>query len=304
MEKLKSFTQNIFRRKSFDEKIQTHLISASRIEVEMVSINGGSFNMGSTRKKNETPIHKVTVNDFAIGMYPITNGEYGKYCTAMGIERPRTFSWLFGFKTFLITIITGALSLVAALFNPLILVLEYKSIVSLLNERSRNKWSYPVVNISWYEATHYCLWLSKVTGRKFRLPTEAEWEYAAKANQEYLHSGATNLFYYGWSKNNSEGRLKEVMTKSPNNFGLYDMSGNVWEWCQDWYDNKYYSNSPELNPQGPLRIKSGLLQRHSARVLRGGSFLSEDDHCTVSFRTKLFPMIRFFNIGFRIVEEV
>ncbi len=130
----------------------------------------------------------------------------------------------------------------------------------------------------------------------FRLPTEAEWEYAArggKNSKDFKYSGGQSMQNVGWYSENSNRRTQVVANKRPNELGLYDMSGNVWEWCRDWYDDNYYSNSPVSNPRGP---SSG-----SDRVLRGGSWYDNPTYCRVAYRARDRPVNRLNNSGFRVV---
>ena len=125
----------------------------------------------------------------------------------------------------------------------------------------------PVEYVSWYDCQEFIKKLNALTGQNFRLPTEAEWEYAARGgskSQGYEYSGSNNLDDVAWYDSNSGDKTHDVATKKPNELGLFDMSGNVLEWCQDWYGRDYYSSSPSSNPTGPA---SG-----SYRVQRGGSW--------------------------------
>lgn len=125
----------------------------------------------------------------------------------------------------------------------------------------------PVEEVSWEEATSFVKKLSSLTGRSFRLPTEAEWEYAArggKYSKGYRYSGSDNVHEISWNCDNSDWTTHSVATKKPNELGLYDMSGNVWEWCQDWYDFNYYKDSPSENPCNT--------EESDYHIHRGGSF--------------------------------
>jgi formylglycine-generating enzyme required for sulfatase activity/serine/threonine protein kinase len=156
----------------------------------------------------------------------------------------------------------------------------------------------PVENVSWYEAVSFCRKVTQVTGRTVRLPTEAEWEYACRA-------GKTTRFHFGedrallgdhaWHILNSDGRTHPVGKKKPNPLGLYDMHGNVWEWCSDWYSDKTYIGAASTDPQGPA---SG-----TDRVIRGGSWFCQPDVPRSASRFKLWPISRFFNVGFRVLVE-
>ena len=138
----------------------------------------------------------------------------------------------------------------------------------------------PVEQVSWNDCQTFITKLNQLTGQKFRLPTEAEWEYAAYGGQYsrgYKYSGSnTTLTDVAWYEDNSGKKTNPVATKQPNELGLYDMSGNVYEWCQDWYDENYYKNSPSKNPSGPT---SGYF-----RVTRGGSWSNGTWCCRVCYR--------------------
>ena len=142
----------------------------------------------------------------------------------------------------------------------------------------------PEDNVSWNECQRFIKGLNSKTGRKFRLPKESEWEYAARGGNKthnYTYSGSNILDDVGWSKSNSDGKSHPVGEKKPNELGIYDMSGNVWEWCEDLFSS------------------SG-----SERVIRGGSWYNADSRCAVSCRSKENPNICGFNIGFRLVMDV
>ena len=151
----------------------------------------------------------------------------------------------------------------------------------------------PVECVSWYDAQEFCERLSELTGKRYVLPTEAQWEYAARGGNQskgYTYSGSNNIdevaIYDEWSSGHSY-----VKSKKPNELGIYDMSGNVYEWCSDWYDD--YSSSSQTNPQGPT---SG-----SDRVLRGGSWCLNASFCRVANRDLINPSRTYNNCGFRVV---
>ena len=152
---------------------------------------------------------------------------------------------------------------------------------------------HPVEEVSWDDCQTFICKLNTLTGKTFRLPTEAEWEYAArsgKKSQGYKYSGSNTLDNVAWYDDNSGGETHPVKTKSPNELGLYDMSGNVWEWCQDWSGG--YDSSSQKNPTGP--------STGSARVSRGGSWYYFARYCRVSFRGNSAPDNRSGSLGFRL----
>jgi formylglycine-generating enzyme required for sulfatase activity len=157
--------------------------------------------------------------------------------------------------------------------------------------------NYPVTNVSWGDAIKFCNRLNIATGKQYRLPTEAEWEYAARGgnqSQGYKYSGSNNLYNVGWFDVNSDSNIHIVGEKLPNELGIYDMSGNVWEWCNDWYSS--YSSASQTNPTGP---SYGL---GSGRVGRGGSWRSIATSCRVSIRSNgNNPYNNLNDVGFRVV---
>jgi len=155
----------------------------------------------------------------------------------------------------------------------------------------------PVENISWNDVQKFLKKLNEKTGEHYRLPTEAEWEYAARGgvkSQGYEYSGSNNIDKVAWYRNNAGKITHPVGTKKPNELGIYDMSGNVQEWCSDWYGRKYYKKSPQNNPHGPSYGNS--------RVLRGGSLYDFAYFCRVAFRDKYTPGYYGYNLGFRMVR--
>ena len=149
----------------------------------------------------------------------------------------------------------------------------------------------PVEHVSWDEAVEFCARLLQATGKTYRLPTEAEWESACRANTRGDYAG--NLDEMGWHAENSDQKTHPVGRKRPNGFGLYDMHGNVWEWCRDWYSKNYYLQSPSKDPRGP--------STGSDRVRRGGSWYDYGyDHRSAK-RYWHSPGSRLFLIGFRVV---
>ena len=147
-------------------------------------------------------------------------------------------------------------------------------------------------------AVEFCKKLSQKESKTYRLPTDAEWEYACRAGSNTRFSFGDSdsmLGDYAWYSSNSDSKTHPVGQKRPNSFSLYDMHGNVYEWCQDWYGDSYYSNSPEVDRQGP---SSG-----DYRVLRGGSRYDAPRFCRSATRFRISPDYRSDDIGFRVVLE-
>ena len=152
----------------------------------------------------------------------------------------------------------------------------------------------PVEKVGWYDCHEFIRRLNALTGLNFKLPTEAQWEYAARGgrlSKGYKYSGSNNLGEVGWYGSNSGNCTHRVGEKQPNELGLYDMSGNVWEWCEDWYGG--YSVTPQRDPLGAAD--------GSSRVVRGGCWDLGARSCRVSFRILSTPDYRDYNLGFRLV---
>jgi formylglycine-generating enzyme required for sulfatase activity len=240
---------------------------------EMVAVKGGEFTMGCEQNNDEKPPHRVVVSDFQMGATEVTWWQYGLYAAAEqgNVEMPEAPGWGIGGDN-------------------------------------------PVVNVSWYDAVRYANWLSKrkglvraykgleennvewpdPRGPGFRLPTEAEWEYAARGGKQQEWAGTDSIDLlkdHAWYDANSGSRTRPVRGKRANAFGLYDMSGNVWEWCWDWYGG--YQEEPKDNPVGP--------SEGTVRVLRGGSWYSSAGGCRSAFRFNYDPDNRYDDIGFRLV---
>jgi formylglycine-generating enzyme required for sulfatase activity len=153
---------------------------------------------------------------------------------------------------------------------------------------------YPVENVSWDDCQEFIRKLNAETSSEFRLPTEAEWEYACRSGgQVEKYSGGDDVDLVAWYDDNSGHSTHPVGRKLANGLGLYDMSGNVWEWCADWYYEGYYANSPERNPQGP--------GYGSSRVMRGGGLNSWHESVRSCFRSGNSPSFRSYYLGFRLV---
>jgi formylglycine-generating enzyme required for sulfatase activity len=241
------------------------------VGMKFALIPAGTFFMGSPdseagRSRDEGPQHEVEITrPFYLGIHQLTQEQYEK---VMGT-------------------------------NP-----------SHFTNKKGGGANHPIEQVSWEEAVEFCRKLSalpaeKVAGRTYRLPTEAEWEYACRggANSSKPFSFGDSLSstqvnfdgrnpYGGAATGPYRQRTTPVGTYKPNAFGLFDMHGNVWEWCQDWYDENYYNQSPQQDPQGP--------QYGSYRVLRGGSWNGNGRNCRSALRDWNAPGIR-YDIGFRVV---
>jgi formylglycine-generating enzyme required for sulfatase activity len=245
---------------------------SNTIGLKLVLIPAGTFRMGAPpdeagRRENEDPWHEVTLTrPFYLGVYPVTQGQYERVMQ----QNPSRHT-------------------PAAGGGP----------------------DHPVENVTWLDAAEFCRRLSELAaeqeaGRAYRLPTEAEWEHACRA-------GTTTAFCFGPALSSAQanfdgrfpsagadvGRFAGKTTKGgaypPNNFGLCDMHGNVWEWCADWLDSLYYGKSPRRDPPGPAEGRF--------RVLRGGSWRNHAVTCRAAYRNGLAPGVRDGAVGFRVVLE-
>ena len=225
----------------------------------MVSIPEGAFLMGSEDGlDNEKPIHRVWLGGFGIGKYAVTNRDYRIFVEETGAPEPPFWSE-------------------EMFFHP----------------------DKPVVGITWHDAIAYCDWLSQRTGKHFRLPTEAEWERAARGEKEgsqypWGDEPPWERPYPGYDL--KSGGPEKVGLNEPNDFGLYDMSEGVHEWCSDYYDPGYYHYSPERNPRGPP-----LGQR---RASRGGSWRHRIKFSRCAARSSLNPSFKYADYGFRLAMSL
>jgi formylglycine-generating enzyme required for sulfatase activity len=228
------------------------------VKIRLVRIPGGTFQMGSDERDNETPIHTVHIRSFYMGQYEITQK-------------------------------------------------QWRAVMGDDNNPSKNKGdNLPVENVSWNDAQNFIDKLNQITGKNYRLPTEAEWEYAARGRTNTPFSTGICLStaeanydgshpYRSCAKGNYLGKTTAVGQFDPNQYQLYEMHGNVKEWCNDWYEKEYYKSSVRNNPEGPL---SG-----SFRVFRGGSWLYYAVNCRVTHRDSYNPDDRGIDLGFRIAHD-
>jgi formylglycine-generating enzyme len=162
------------------------------------------------------------------------------------------------------------------------------------NDEGWGRENRPVINVNWEDVMAYCQWKTQISGQKYRLPTEAEWEYAARGKQNYRYPGNLEVEKVAWNENTSGNETHHVGTKVANGFGLHDMSGNVWEWCSDWYN--LYPPDAQTDPKGATT--------GTYRVIRGGGWSAKNRFCRVSNRSRMKPTLRDGNLGFRVVCEV
>ncbi|MCX6285132.1 MAG: SUMF1/EgtB/PvdO family nonheme iron enzyme [Bacteroidetes bacterium] len=244
--------------------------------VEMVFVKGGTFQMGCNDETEERPVHFVTVDDFYIGKFEITFKQFKDFIDATAYTAA-TDSWISNYSE---------------LVEKKGVNWQYGPYGYLLTKSDYND---PVINISEKDAEQYCKWLSSKTGKSYRLPTEAEWEYAARGGNRskgYKYSGSNNINEVAWYKDNSIFP-HPVGEKLPNELGIYDMSGNVQEWCRDGYNGKYFAVSPTYNPQGD--------DESLECVVRGGSWFEEEALLKVTNRYGDRPEGSGCVRGFRIV---
>ena len=257
-------------------KAKPHAKRAPIDTSKFVLVEGGTFTMGTDQLikglEHEGPAHKVSVNSFYLAKTEMTFEDYDKFCNDTKRDTANCSGWGRGKK--------------------------------------------PVMNVSWFDAVHYCNWLSEKeklskcylideksldvkyldTAKGYRLPTEAEWEFAAKGgnkSQGYLYSGSKDVNDVGWYAINSQ-RTMPVAQKTANELGLYDMSGNVWEWCWDIYDWNYYKSSPSDNLKGA--------ETGPYRVMRGGAFYNQATYLRTVTRQNSGIGFKQNSVGFRVAR--
>ncbi len=264
---------NISTSNADNEKGQREIIDGT--EANMVLIPAGEFLMGGQGAVNELPQHKVYLDAFYIGKYEVTFEEYEEFCSDAGYNRP--VHPRYGYRPPDEDMVEGRM---------------------------------PVMNVGRDDAEAYCEWLSKKTGKHYRLPTEAEWEKAARGDLEgkeypwgneapdaggiYRTNYGPSFNHFVWKKDGYENTAP-VGSYHPNGYGIHDMAGNVWEWVQDRYSSDYYSKSPYKNPKGPAKGLRG--------IIRGGCFSSKSEHLRCAKRHAISTCNCSFLIGFRIARN-
>ncbi len=276
-------------------KLSGKLLGASR-NIDFVKIPGGEFIMGSSEdfaKTDERKLHVVYLDDFEMSVYEVTNYQFMTFMNLYGSEtvkegefknKPLLFFHPKGIKKLEQAKQTSGLGLWVT--NP---GFEY----------------FPIVNVTWYGANEFCKYYG------YRLPTEAEWEYAAREGGKNVLFGngkqiadPTEINFDGKSTvkkafskaGESRNSQIRVASFSPNSLGLFDMSGNVWEWCQDWYESNYYFYSSKENPTGPWFGKY--------KSIRGGSWYNNAEDIRVTDRSYFSPYRGNSDIGFRVVRSI
>jgi formylglycine-generating enzyme required for sulfatase activity len=268
---------------SLDERFEAGeilgILGDPRIQAPpMVHVESGEFTMGSNELEREQPIHRVYLDEFMIGKYPVTNEEFRAFIENEGYKNealwtPEGWQWR-----------------------------EKENIIEPLywHDRKWNSANFPVVGVSWFEAAAYAKWLSQKTGNKYALPTEAQWEKAARGTEGLIYPWGNK---FEKNKCNSDesglGRTSPVglFPTDASPYGCMDMAGNVWEWCADWYGKDYYKKSPAKNPTGPLD--------GSFRVIRGGGWADGGWNCRAAYRGGWHhPANRVDDLGFRLVRTL
>ena len=238
-------------------------VDRNRIYIEMVQVKGDTFYRGCTPQdgfscnKNEIGAHRVILNDFYIGKYEVTQ----ELWYAIMKYNNSYFQYAYHYE-----------------YSPK---------------------THPVDRVSWDEIQMFLQKLNELTGKKYRLPTEAEWEYAARggSTQTYFtYSGSYDIDSVCWYWNNARQHTHSIGTKKPNFLGIYDMSGNIMEWCNDWYEEHYYqTDTIMINPQGP---QTGI-----QRVMRGGSWTRLKKIANITYRFPFPPDSAYIDSGFRLALD-
>jgi len=276
----------------------------------LVQLDGGTFSMGDESAwaylgDGEGPVHEVSVNPFAIDPYTVTNVAFAQFVDATGhVTDAERYEWSFVFGGFLPDDAPETRGVVGAEWWRQLYGANWRHPEGP-GSSIEGRLDHPVVHVSWNDAQAYCAWSDT------RLPTEAEWEYAARAGSpspfpwgdELEPDGEhrMNVFQGEFPRRNTcldgYAATAPVDAFPPNAFGLHNVTGNVWEWCEDWYSPNYYSQSPRQDPRGPTT--------GTTRVERGGSYLCHASYCRryrVSARLGAEPESSTGNLGFRVAR--
>lgn len=298
----------------------------------MVFIKGGIFDMGADNQqaqKDEYPKHKVILNGFWMDITEVTNAQFAQFVAATNYRTTaeKAMNW----DELKKQLPEGTIKPTDDKLQPASLVFKPENNDYWWQLENGTNWkhpsgkesnlldkdNFPIVHVSWDDAQAYCKWAKK------RLPTEAEWEYAARGNlKNNIYSWGNEPVNIGKSKANTwQGEFPNInliedkfYNVSPvksfpkNGYGLYDMAGNVWEWCSDWYDSDYYKLVAKIikNPNGPAKGNDIDDEKAQKRVIRGGSFLCNDSYCSGyrnARRMKETPDTSMEHIGFRCVSS-
>jgi formylglycine-generating enzyme required for sulfatase activity len=267
------------------ENVAVNRTTALAAVPHLARIPSGDFLMGAADgEPHERPVHRVRLREFLIGRFPVTNDEYAHFIRATGHPAPGV----------------RELPLIASnhrdrLFNEFAAPYIWQDA-----EPPSGRGNHPVVLVSYDDASAYCAWLSLILSRSVRLPTEAEWEKAARGGVEGARYpwgddiDQTRCNYLADPAAKKQRGTRPTGTYPPNGYGLCDVIGNVWEWTSDWYSSDYYGESETVDPKGPA---SGSL-----RIVRGGSWVTEDlSMMRCGHRHSVPPDTYAYSIGFRIV---
>ncbi len=242
----------------------------------MVLVEAGKFTRGSEEDKDEKPVRQIYLDEFMMGKYPVTNQEFRAFIDDKGYETKDYWTsegWQWRQK-------------------------ENISGPRYWHDRQWNGPNFPVVGVSWYEAAVYANWLTKKTGNRYYLPTEAQWEKDARGSRGFRYPWGDTLDKNKWNSDEC-GRNRTgpvgIFPSGKSPYGCMDMAGNVLEWCSDWYGEKYYKESSSKNPSGP--------SFGSDRVLRGGGWVLVAPNCRAAFRVGFRPASR-GEAGFRLLRSL
>ncbi len=264
-------------------KFHNYTETANGLNIEMIAVKGGSFTMGSKDgASDERKTHTVNMPDFYIGKYEVTVREFKAFIDDTQYQTDAD---------------KGGYSYVwdGSLWSKKKGVNWQYDIAG--NKRPKSEYNHPVIHVSWNDAVAFAKWVSEQTGKTYRLPSESEWEFAARGRKSkgYKYSGSDFPGNVAWFSDNAKRRTQSVGGKDPNKLGIYDMSGNVWEWCQDLYHDSYRD--------APDDGSAWIAGDGSDRVMRGGGWYNRVSHCRVANRFNYSSSARNGNIGFRLAHS-